>query len=629
MRTNVLLVLLALVASYASASECADGACGDSSDDMTGLLQSPSGAKLQTKADSELHTATARSVKPAVPTKADSKLQTATAHSVKPAVPTKADSKLQTATAHSVKPAVPTKADSLLQTAYNVNTKAFQDPEEAAAPAPPPAVHTAVAGITVIAVILAAAAYGAALVSHYATVKDLSKYLGEFIGTFLLVFTVGCCCVAGSSTWNATSIGAILMVSIYALGPISGGNFNPAVTTTLLLSGKIDKRTAAGYVGTQILAGLAAGVVVSKLFRTSVPLTPGAGFDWFDVLFVEVIYTAMLCFVVLNVAASSKSAPKEFFALAIGFVIIAGGYAAGGVSGACFNPAVSIGLDMSSTHDGAYWCFIYSFYQVLGAGLAHLLYRILRPEEFGGPDGVEPNMMMKCLSEFLGTFILVLTVGLNLSTKSPATAWSAAAALMCMIYAIASPYGAHFNPAVTLGVVLSGRKLCSMWEGLCFLASQATAGTLAGWLFAHYHAAGPASADSFKLGANDKYDWTQILVAELVFTFVLAYIVLSVATVKYTGSPSQLAFALAIGSCVTAGGLAIGSVSGGELNPAVALGIWQGGAVYEGADKGGTDITAFLLISLIELTGGALASGVFRLTHPDEYSDDKAHAITI
>merc|ERR1719453_1680702 len=66
------------------------------------------------------------------------------------------------------------------------------------------------------------------------------------------------------------------------------------------------------------------------------------------------------------------------------------------------------------------------------------------------------------------------------------------------------------------------------------------------------------------------YRWSQVIIAELVFTFVLAFVVLSVATVK---SPLSQYFAFAIGMCVTVGGCAIGKVSGGSLNPAVSISI--------------------------------------------------------
>merc|ERR1719422_1778701 len=81
------------------------------------------------------------------------------------------------------------------------------------------------------------------------------------------------------------------------------------------------------------------------------------------------------------------------------------------------------------------------------------------PESLLGTRGqdVEPSTFSMVFSEFLGTFMLVFTVGLNLVMKSPATPWSAAAALMCMIYSLGDVSGGHFNPAVTLAITASGR----------------------------------------------------------------------------------------------------------------------------------------------------------------------------
>merc|ERR1719262_2087498 len=81
-------------------------------------------------------------------------------------------------------------------------------------------------------------------------------------------------------------------------------------------------------------------------------LEPGEGFTWFEACIAEVLYTAMLCFVVLNVAAASKVAGNQYYGLAIGFVIVAGGYAVGPISGAALNPAVALGVDAAHAIDG-------------------------------------------------------------------------------------------------------------------------------------------------------------------------------------------------------------------------------------------------------------------------------------
>jgi len=95
----------------------------------------------------------------------------------------------------------------------------------------------------------------------------------------------------------------------------------------------------------------------------------------------------------------------------------------------------------------------------------------------------------------------------------------------------------------------------------------------------------------------------------VVFTFLLCYVVLAVATTK---QPLSEYFGLAIGSCVTAGGYAIGTISGGSLNPAVSFGI---------AVSGGTPLNA-VFYTAFEIAGGLLAAGIFMSTHAIEYEKD-------
>merc|ERR1719352_127256 len=76
---------------------------------------------------------------------------------------------------------------------------------------------------------------------------------------------------------------------------------------------------------------------------------------------------------------------------------------------------------------------------------------------------------------------------------------------------------------------------------------------------------------TFALGPQPGYKWGQVAIAEIIFTFLLCYVVLCCAVSAKTKSSEM--FGLAIGSCVTVGGFAIGAISGGSLNPAVSIGI--------------------------------------------------------
>jgi aquaporin Z len=170
--------------------------------------------------------------------------------------------------------------------------------------------------------------------------------------------------------------------------------------------------------------------------------------------------------------------------------------------------------------------------------------------------------MAKPLTEFIGTFFLVLTIGCTVlggvAGVSPPLAIGFA--LMVMVYAGGHVSGAHYNPAVSLAVRLRGgigNKDFAVYV-LAQLAGAVAAAFVAQFLFpkAHGPAMNPAVAPAF--------------VAELLCTFALAWVVLNVAATKATEGNSY--FGLAIGSTVMVGAFSVGSISGGAFNPAVAVG---------------------------------------------------------
>merc|ERR1719231_1968160 len=180
-----------------------------------------------------------------------------------------------------------------------------------------------------------------------------------------------------------------------------------------------------------------------------------------------------------------------------------------------------------------------------------------------------------------------------------------------MIYALGSVSGAHFNPAVTLAIVLAGRDKCPPGDAGAYVGAQ-----LAGGVAAAYTYAGMHHGRTFALAPVAPYDWHAALAGEFVFTFVLCFVVLSVATTKsFTMKDQQNhVFGLAIGSCVTAGGYAIGGVSGGSLNPAVSTGISAARII------GGGHFYNCLIYSAAEIAGAGVAALVFMCTHPSEYA---------
>jgi aquaporin Z len=173
--------------------------------------------------------------------------------------------------------------------------------------------------------------------------QAIRKYAVEAIGTFFLVFTVA---VSGflHSGFTPLAAGAALMVMVYAGGHISGGHYNPAVTLAALCRRRIGPVDAVAYWIAQFAAGVVAGVVARAVVNPGrVATLAPSGHALTATAVVELLFTFALCWVVLNVATSKDQPGNSFFGLAIGFTVLAGAFAVGGISGGAFNPAVSLG----------------------------------------------------------------------------------------------------------------------------------------------------------------------------------------------------------------------------------------------------------------------------------------------
>lgn len=172
-------------------------------------------------------------------------------------------------------------------------------------------------------------------------------------------------------------------------------------------------------------------------------------------------------------------------------------------------------------------------------------------------------MLRKVVVEVIGTFFLVLTIGLVV-IEPGAGAFAPLAigcVLVALVYAGAHVSGAHYNPAVTLGVYLRGRARAA--EIGPYWAAQSVGAVLA---FAAVRGLRPGAAVQ-----PIAPEVGPALLAELLFTFALVYVILNVATAA--GNEGNSHYGLAIGFTVTAGAYAVGGVSGAAFNPAVAVGI--------------------------------------------------------
>jgi aquaporin Z len=432
----------------------------------------------------------------------------------------------------------------------------------------------------------------------------MSKLVAEFTGTFFLVLSVAYNVAFGTACeWAVLSIACTLMVFVYSFGAVSGANFNPSVTLTCLLEDMTKfSNTTAPYMLIQIAAGLTVGTLLKYGIITGSPFTMDIGKITMPVLLAEFYYTFMLCYVVNNVAVTRSG--KQFFGLAIGFVVVAGGYGAGNISKGCFNPAIAIGLFIGASSD--YGSAIGPVMAYVGVELAAAATAVglSKVANYGLADGATPvpeniKILCACLNEFLGTFFLILTIGLNVLTKSCAPVLSIASSLMCWIFAGAEISGAHYNPAVTVALLARGSLGSNM--KLLYIVAQVVGGVLA--------------AVQYSFMVEDSIDLTApaglspMFIGETLATFVLVSTVLST-TFPESGFGEFVG--LAVGMCVMAFGTAIGGhVSGGSLNPAVTIGLYSGGMISGGSST----VTIVLLMVGAEILGGLLAVGVYKATH--------------
>jgi aquaporin Z len=198
----------------------------------------------------------------------------------------------------------------------------------------------------------------------------------EFIGTFVLVLTVGLSTSnKGAGNLAPLAIGSALMIMVFAGGHISAAHYNPAVSLAALLAGKIRPRQAAAYIPTQLAAGAAAALLARGLVGPATPASLAS--DW-KILVGETIFTLALAYVVLNVTAAEATEGNSFYGLAIGFTVVTGAFALGKTTGGVFNLAVALGGSLSGALSwGHLW--IYVLASLIGGPVAAVLFAYLHP----------------------------------------------------------------------------------------------------------------------------------------------------------------------------------------------------------------------------------------------------------
>ena len=164
----------------------------------------------------------------------------------------------------------------------------------------------------------------------------MKNYITEFIGTFFLVLAIGL-------TEDPLAIGVMLMVMVYMGGHISGAHYNPAVSIAMIFRGLLSVKEAINYILSQLAGAFLAAIFVQWVGGSVMEVGPSNTASVLQILSVEAIFTFALVLVILNVATNPKTEGNSYYGLAIGFTVMAGAFAGGGISGGAYNPAVGTG----------------------------------------------------------------------------------------------------------------------------------------------------------------------------------------------------------------------------------------------------------------------------------------------
>mmetsp|Transcript_12119 Transcript_12119/g.22254 ORF Transcript_12119/g.22254 Transcript_12119/m.22254 type:complete len:458 (+) Transcript_12119:71-1444(+) len=449
--------------------------------------------------------------------------------------------------------------------------------------------------------------------------ETVVKVATEALGTGLLVFTIGCNVLSSNGVWGVLSTACVFIALVYIFTAVSGAHFNPAVTLAHAVIGRMKFGEAGMYIGAQLLGGICGAVAYRWLFYETVFFAPMAGVSPWAAAVAEGIYTFMLCFVILN-TGPQRSKGHQFYGVAIGMALAAGGLGARALSGACFNPAVAIAMDFASAGLGFGWSVVYVGFELAGTALACVCFRYLRPQEFFAGTSRELEVREASLpqmvaGEAIGTFLIVLTFALGAAANSPGAALGVGAAVLSLTFSLGDICGVHFNPAITIAVTTSCRGKCSSSQALRFICAQLLGACLAAMV------ARMLNPPAEQLLTHVGFSVAGAAFAELMFTFLVCLTFLATVISDEPWKVTEY-FGIAIGWAVIAAGYASQRISGGFLNPASALSL-----CLMGPHAVKTLFFRGLCYILAECVAAVLAASFFWHVSPDVHDSRRLEAI--
>ena len=221
----------------------------------------------------------------------------------------------------------------------------------------------------------------------------LRRGVAEFIGTFALIFVGAGSVIYGDLVAVAFAHGLVIAVMVSAVGMISGGFFNPAVTIGFLITRRIAPALAAFYLVVQFGAATLAALMLKWILpataenggRLGAPLL-GSGISTGKGVAVEAVLTFFLVWVIFATAVDPRGSFKQIAGLAIGLTITLDAFMGLGLTGAVVNPARAFGPQLVGDHWAHFWVWYVG--PIAGAAIAALLYEGLF---LSGP--VEPELV--------------------------------------------------------------------------------------------------------------------------------------------------------------------------------------------------------------------------------------------
>ena len=200
----------------------------------------------------------------------------------------------------------------------------------------------------------------------------MNKLLAEFLGTFFF------CAVALLSASPLAAAGALAGLG-YALGSVSGGHFNPAVSLAVWMRGKMDGGEMLRYAGAQLGGALGAWALYQLLSKPEL-VVQAMPVPYFRAFLGEICFTFLAAFTYLHVRTARQQLGNGYFGAAQGLVHYAGTSAIGQISGGACNPALGLALVLVGRVPGSLLLFYIIGGAIAGAGAA-IGYRLLNPND--------------------------------------------------------------------------------------------------------------------------------------------------------------------------------------------------------------------------------------------------------